>query len=153
MRTPRDTSTRARRLRPPTGTHWEAALGTQSGDGRMAAKRFSHEALLTLARKVRAAASDGDLERLQHAVQHLLGALDDHLSGESGALGDLPADQARILGRGQATLLTAAKTLASASTDGCPVSRARCADRAEELVALLSLQARDERMTWPGRAA
>ena len=107
-----------------------------------------HEALLTLARKVHAAALDNDPQRLQQAALHLIETLAVHVRDETPALLGLAPPQARILGRGQQRLLSEAKDLASEAAGGCTQPPERCRNRTEELLALLVLQARDERVAF-----
>lgn len=105
-----------------------------------------HEALLTLARKVHAAALDDDPQRLQQAALHLIDTLVVHVSDEAHAMSRLSPPQARILGRGQQRLLTAATELVDEAVGGCTYPPEWCRNRTEELLALLALQARDERV-------
>jgi hypothetical protein len=108
--------------------------------------RLRHEALLTLARKVHAAALDGDIEHLERTAAYLREALVDHLKGERRFLLRVPPGTARDLARGQARLLSDVSALLNAAVTGCGDERDRCAARAEEVIARLYLQARDERV-------
>lgn len=114
---------------------------------------LGHEALLTLARKVHAAAGDGDAVRLKLAARRLLDALGDHLRDESVDLARLVPAEARILARGQTRLLALADELVTDASRGCPSQPMVCANRAEDLLARLVLQAKDERMAWHDAAA
>lgn len=106
---------------------------------------LNHEALLTLARKVRAAAADGDPERLENAAMRFSVALDRHLKTEARSLMRLVPAEARMLRRGQDRICALAAELLVDASRGCPVPHRDCRSRTEQLVALLSLQARDER--------
>lgn len=106
---------------------------------------LGHEALLTLARKVRAAATDSDPERLEEAARRFSVALDRHLQAEVGSLMRMVPAEARMLRRGQDRICALAAELLDDASGGCPVTHRDCRSRTEELVALLSLQARDER--------
>lgn len=112
-----------------------------------------HEALLTLARKVYAAAGDGDPKRLEQAAGLFLDALSTHVGDEAVAMTQLSPGDARILRRGHGRLLTIAAELTANGANGCLGVPQRCASRAEELLALLVLQARDEQRVWPDAAA
>lgn len=104
---------------------------------------LGHEALLTLARKVRAAAADSDPERLP-AARRFSVSLDRHLQAEAGRLNRMVPAEARLLKRGQDRIRALAADLVDDAGPGRPVPRRGVRARAEELVALLSLQARDE---------
>lgn len=108
---------------------------------------MSHEALLTLACKVRAAADDGDPERLEQTTRRFSAALAGHLRYESAALGRMAPAEARLLKKGQGRICSLAADLLDDATRGCPVAHRDCRSRADELVALLRLQARDEQHT------
>jgi hypothetical protein len=114
--------------------HWVARPVTPLG----------HEALLTLARKVRAAAADTDPQRLEEAAQRFSTALDRHLKAEAAAMSGVVPAEARLLRKGQKRICKLAAALLHDAAHECPVSHPDCRSRAEELVALLSLQARDE---------
>lgn len=105
---------------------------------------LSHEALLTLARKVRAAAADTDPERLSQAARRFSIALDRHLQAEAGPLNRMAPAEARLLKKGQERICGLAAALIEEAGRGCPVPHRDCRSRAEELVALLSLQSEDE---------
>lgn len=105
---------------------------------------LNHEQLLTLARKVQAAARDRDTDRLSRANFRLFAALVDHLGGEAAALVHLPPGEARLLRRGQERVVDAVVDVAlSSQTSG---RSCRCAELADALVAQLSLQTDDERI-------
>lgn len=116
-------------------------------------KPLDHEALLTLARKVRAAASDADPDRMERAAKHFTDALDRHLQSEILALGRATPAEAQMLKQGQDRIYALASRLVSDASSGCYRPGRDCKSRAEELVALLSLQARDERDAWGSQAA
>lgn len=105
---------------------------------------LSHEALLTLARKVRAAAADTDPERLRQAARRFSIALDRHLQSEASTLNRMAPKEARLLKNGQKRICNLAAAVLDDADRGCPVPHRDCRSRAEELVALLSLQAEDE---------
>lgn len=114
---------------------------------------LGHEELLTLARKVRAAADDSDPERLTQAARRFSTALDRHLRDEALPLSRmLPAD-ARLLKKGQGRICALAASLLEDASKGCPVPNRACRARADELLALLSLQARDEHLALDQPAA
>jgi hypothetical protein len=104
-----------------------------------------HDGLLTLALKVHAAAVDGEPERLERAARRFSNALADHLDQEALLLSRLAPPEARILRRGQDRLATTARFLIGQATGNCQHDAVHCSTRTEELVALLVLQARDER--------
>jgi hypothetical protein len=72
----------------------------------------THEELLTLARKVRAAAHDNDSHRLAYARVRLAGALTAHLEAEREALARVPEPRREVLARGQRQLVHLLKELA-----------------------------------------
>ncbi len=102
----------------------------------------THEELLTLARKLRAAAQDGDPDRVENASLKLYDALLAHLSAEQPDLGRLAPPELRVLTRGQQRLLDELAEVAARAHMHGPC---RCAVRAEDVVARLFLQAADER--------
>jgi hypothetical protein len=108
----------------------------------------SHEDLLTLARKVNAAAQDRDPDRIRVAGLKLFEALVDHLAHEAAVLVRLPSAEANSLRRGQWRLVDTVADLAGSAAlpDGQHTQA-----RAEELIALLELQARDERLHLSSR--
>ncbi len=103
----------------------------------------SHEELLTLARKLRAAAADGDPDRVEAASLKLHDALLAHLGAEQPDLRRLPPPELRVLAGGQRRLLDELAELAARAHMSGPC---RCASRAADVLARLSLQATDERL-------
>jgi len=112
-----------------------------------------HEALLTLARKIHAAALDDDPQRLEQATLYLFDALASHLRDETVAMTTLSPAQARILERGQQRLLALAAELVDEAASGCTQPPERCRRCTEEFLAFLALQARDERIALDDPAA
>ena len=108
---------------------------------------------MTVAREIQAAANDGDVQRLQRTAELFLDALRTHVCDEAGAMACLSPTEARILRRGQLQLLALATEVVRDAADGCSESPRRCADRAEEVLAFLTLQARDERLALHDPAA
>ncbi len=107
---------------------------------------LDHEELLTLARKVAAAAEDGEGRRAEAAARRLLVALRDHVAAERVDLARLSPHDHRRLVRGQHQVLELLDDLARAASR--PARRgARPAHLARQLVARLSLQAEDERIS------
>ena len=102
----------------------------------------THDELLTLARKVEAAASDLDQDRLETASLKLYKALREHLDAERSDLVRLPPPETRLLTRGQQRVLDELAELAARAHTPGPC---RCAARARKLAARLYLQAGDER--------
>ncbi|MGH9030336.1 MAG: hypothetical protein ACRDV4_12080 [Acidimicrobiales bacterium] len=115
--------------------------------------QVGHEGLMTLARKVHAAASDKDAVRLEQAARHLLDALRTHIEDEAVAMIHLSPPDARTLVQGQARLSAAVEALIADAARGCSGPPRRCVNRAEELLAFLVLQARDEHLAGCDRAA
>lgn len=107
---------------------------------------LDHDALLTLARKAHAAAGDADLERLADDLGLFVLALAAHLDREMPLLTHIPPAEARLLRRGQARVSAATRSLLHEATTSCSEPPDQCAALAEDLLALLTLQARDERM-------
>lgn len=103
---------------------------------------FCHEALLTLARKLEGAASDGDRDRVEAAARRLLAALIDHIRAEEPEMALLEPDRARELARGQQRIVDHLVPLA---VDVRNADLSRCDGLAQQLIAELSLQADDER--------
>ena len=116
-------------------------------------QHLNHEALLTLARKVHAAALDDDPQHLEQAALHLYDALAAHVREEAVTMTALSPAQGRLVGRGQARLVAVAAELASEAAAGCTQPPEQCRNRTEELLALLVLQARDERTSLHHPAA
>lgn len=108
------------------------------------ARPLGHEPLLTLARNLQAAATDRDPARLEDAAQRFSAALDRHLRAEVSQLKRMAPAQARILKRGQDRISALASSLVIDARSDCPAHSGDCQARAGELVALLSIQARDE---------
>ncbi len=102
----------------------------------------THDELLTLARKVQAAAADRDADRLEAASLKLYDALLAHLGAERPDLLRLPPPEIRMLSRGQRRVLDELAELAARSHMPGPC---QCATRAADVLARLSLQASDER--------
>jgi hypothetical protein len=105
-------------------------------------RAHTHEELLTLARKVQAAASDGDSDRLERASLKLYDALLAHVGAERPDLVRLPPPELRVLTCGQRRVLDELAELAARAHMSGPC---HCATRAADLVARLSLQATAER--------
>lgn len=114
---------------------------------------LDHEALLTLARKVRAAAADTDPERLSQAARRFSIALDRHLQAEAAPLSRMAPAEAHLLRKGQERICKLTTALLDEADRGCPVPHRDCRSRAEDLVALLSLQAGNEHRTLDRPAA
>ena len=114
---------------------------------------LGHDGLLTLARKAHAAAGDAGTARLADDLGTFVHALAYHLDHELPTLSRLPPPEARLLRRGQARVSAAARALLRDAEEGCAGPGRRCAARAEELLALLTLQARDERLVLHGAAS
>ena len=111
---------------------------------------LDHDGLLTLARKAHAAAGNADTTRLAEDLGTFVHALAHHLDHELPTLSRLPPAEARLVRRGQARVSAAARALLHDAEGGCTGRRRRCTARAEELLALLTLQARDERLALHG---
>ncbi|MGH9047529.1 MAG: hypothetical protein ACRDVW_09495 [Acidimicrobiales bacterium] len=107
---------------------------------------LDHQRLLTLARKAYAAAGDADVERLADDLSSFVHILAAHFDHEIPLLIRVPPAEARLVRQGQARVSAAARTLLEDAESGCGGHPQRCASRAEELLALLTLQARDERL-------
>lgn len=108
------------------------------------ARPLGHEPLLTLARKLQAAVTDRDPTRLEEAARRFSIALDHHLRAEARQLNRMVPAQARILKRGQDRISALALSLVDEARRGSPALSGDGRARAGELVALLSVQARDE---------
>lgn len=106
------------------------------------ASPLGHEALLTLARKLEGAASDGDRDRVEAAARRLLGALIDHIRAEKTEMAVLDPDRARELVRGQQRIVDHLVPLA---VDAQNADLSGCDGIAQRLIAELSVQADDER--------
>lgn len=103
---------------------------------------LAHEALLTLARKLEAAAADGERDRVETAARRLLDALIEHLGAEQAGMVRLPPDRGYVLARGQERLVDLLVELAAGAHTQ---DLSRCDGLAQQLIAQLSLQADDER--------
>lgn len=114
---------------------------------------LDHNGLLTLARKVHAAADDADPARLSEDLGAFVHALAHHLDREAPTLTRLPPPDARLVRRGQARVSAAARALLRDAEGGCAGPGRRCAARAEELLALLTIQTLDERVALHGVAS
>lgn len=111
---------------------------------------LDHDRLLSLARRAHAAARDAETSRPVQELDILVHALIHHLDHERPALNRLPPAEARLLRRGQERLSAAARSLLLDAAEGCTGRRAACPTRVEELLALLTLQAHDERRMLHG---
>lgn len=109
---------------------------------------LDHQGLLTLARKVQAAAEDCDCGHLGAAAKDFAEALGAHLRTEAFTTTEITPGEERILRRGQARLWVATSDLLAEADRGCPDSSRYCNSIAGELLALLELQARDERRAF-----
>ncbi len=109
---------------------------------------LDHDGLLTLARKAHAAAGDADAARLTESLCVFVHTLAHHLDHEIPSLMRLPPAEARLVRRGQARVSAAARVLLRDAESGCADSGRRCAARTEALLALLAIQARDERLVF-----
>lgn len=125
-----------------------SATDRSSGSSRS----FDHEALLTLARRAHAAAADADTGQLAERLGTFVHALSGHLGRELAQFERLAPADARLLRRGQARVAAVARTLLSDAEAGCAGPPDRCLARAEELLACLALQTRDERRALHGPA-
>jgi hypothetical protein len=106
---------------------------------------LKHAELLTLARKVHAAALDRDPRRLERAARRFAAALAEHLQEEAVSLNHLSPPQARMVDRGQKRIQVRVQALIEDASTHCTSGGGRCSINAEELLALVVLQARDER--------
>lgn len=123
------------------GELWEAGKTKRSTSP---AAALDHEALLTLARKLCAAASDGDVGHLKTATREFETALAGHLREEAATVTELDPARERMLYRGQERLWSATTQLVWNADHGCPHPSQYCSERAQELLALMTLQAHDE---------
>jgi hypothetical protein len=103
---------------------------------------LNHAALLTLARKLDAALSDGDRDRVVTASRTLLDALVDHIRAEQPEMAALSSDARGELARGQQRLMDHAGELARAARSDDPSG----GGLAPLLIAELTVQADDERL-------
>ena len=105
---------------------------------------------MTLARKVQAAAHDGDPVRLEFSRLRLVEELKAHLATEHELLSRLPEPQRAVLAQGQRRLMDLLGGLAQ-PTRGQP--RPDSSQVADELLDCLGLQAGDEhRCLHPARS-
>lgn len=102
---------------------------------------IDHEALLTLARKSQAAASDKDPQRVEAASLRLLEAFFVHIRAEQPALLQLAPGDARMVLRGQQRIIDAVVDLIIAAGSDSPCD---CARVSQDLIACLILQSEDE---------
>lgn len=110
------------------------------------ATTLSHDQLLTLANKTRAAALDAETDRLEAAALRLLEALAEHFCVEHVALLRVPPGEARALERGQQRLLTdLAELVELATTVARHPGSCDCARLADNVLAELTLQVDVER--------
>ena len=104
---------------------------------------LGHDELLTLARKVQAAAVDGNRDRLVASTSQLYEALVEHIDAEHLEMLRLPVAESRRLSRGQQRIIDdLVQLLAEAHTAGC----FHCVASAGQLLAELYLQGDDERL-------
>jgi len=104
------------------------------------ASSLAHEAILTQARRLEAAASDGDRDRVVSALRRLIDALIDHIEAEHDAIDRVPADTARKVVSGQQRLMNELREVETELSD-----RRRCDVLAQQFTAELGLQAGYER--------
>ena len=102
---------------------------------------LTHEQLLTLARKVQAAAHDGELVRLEFSRLRLVEELAAHFEAEHEALSRLPEPQGAVLAQGQRRLVDLLGRLARPAK-GQPLPH--WSHAADELLDCLGRQAGDE---------
>lgn len=105
---------------------------------------LSYDDLLTLARKARAAAADGDHDRVLLNATHLFDHLRAHFAAERDALHRLAPRDEQLLAHGQRRVADAALDLrlsVERGTEPC-----NCESLAWGLIALLDEQATDERL-------
>ena len=138
---------RRRRVPQPAGH----VPGDQGGGVTMGS--LGHDGLLSLARKAYVAAGDADTVRRAEDLGTFVHALGHHLDHETPTLSRLPPAEARLVRRGQARVSVVARALLHDAEGGCTGRGRQCAARAEELLALLTLQASDERLVLHGAAS
>jgi hypothetical protein len=102
---------------------------------------IGHAALLTRVRKARAAALDGDRQRLQREATNLLAAFGAHIAAERELVQSLPERLATALAGGQRKLHDALIALAVESEADEPCD---CDRLGADVEALLTLQAAQE---------
>jgi hypothetical protein len=108
---------------------------------------LDHQALLTLVHKAEAAATDGEVERLEGAAGRLLAAVLDHVDAERLELGRLAPGEGARLRDGQERIVELLAELVSSARASRP---GRCRWIAERVGAELSLQADEERLAGLG---
>lgn len=108
----------------------------------------SHDALLTRANKVRAAASDHDVDRLQREVGALLDGFVVHVEQERAQVRHLPTSSARMLERGQERLLAGLVALLAEVGDEATVDPCRCELLCGEVMVQLTVQTDAERRSF-----
>lgn len=117
--------------------------GAQPGTPRP--RVLGHEELLTLSRKVAAAASDGDQSRVAVGARRLADALNEHLDAERHALLTAPVAQRPALRAGQDRLRELLDDIVGSSHD--TLLPCRCVELANNhLLAELTLQAHHEHL-------
>lgn len=104
---------------------------------------LSHAALVTRAHKVRAAAADRDIDRLNREVGALLDAFVEHTAAERGELLTMPSFNARLVRRGQERLLDELIELSVELVEGD--GTCRCEQLGRDISLRLALQADAER--------
>lgn len=102
-----------------------------------------HHQLLTRANKVRAAAADGDAERLRREVEALLAGFREHMDAVAAPIGALPGTAAKALGQGQRLVLARLLALAAAARND--ELDARCRTLGRDLATHLTLHFESER--------
>lgn len=103
---------------------------------------LGHEALLTLARKLDGAASDGDRDRVEFTVRRLLDALIDHIRAEQARMEGLAPEKCCELKRRQQQLVDDLLQIAREVMNQDPGRSDRLAGK---VLAELTAQAEDER--------
>lgn len=111
---------------------------------------LGHEGVLTLARKVQAAAQDADADRLADATGRFAEGLACHVLAETPAFVALAPPEARIIEPGSARLVALTEALLDDAERGGTQVSPTSAQRADEIVALLTLQIDDERKVERG---
>ena len=106
---------------------------------------LDHEALLTLAHRIEAAARDGEHDRLLSTARRFSQALSDHLDAERPIVACRPPGDRRRLERGQQRVVDLTRELSTTAVAAPSGSDRRCAGLAARLVAELVVQAGDER--------
>ncbi len=109
-----------------------------------------HQELLTRANKVRAAATDGDAERLHREAEALLAGFREHADAVAASIGALPGTAAKALGQGQRLVLARLLALAAAARNG--ELDTRCSALGRDLATHLTLHFESERRAIGHRA-